>query len=94
MHFVHAQDEVAEGIFADAARLNEALASALASGAAWPFPDEEKGRPIRWRPACDVCEFSLACRRDHGPTRERLARAGVWARLKEALAGDGDETDE
>jgi hypothetical protein len=84
----HAEDELAVGFCAKAEILAGATIGVLASGNAAPFPDDAGGRSPKWRPDCAVCEFSLACRREHGPTRARLESAGAWQAVRDALAGE------
>ncbi len=92
---VHAEGEVAAEIGARARGLNAALAAMLEQGRMPPFPRERGKRPGRWKPDCDLCGLSLLCRREHEPTRQRLANGGAWADLEQVLGdGENEERDE
>jgi len=58
------------------------LARMAAAGTWFPCPAGESGKPFKWRPYCQFCEYALLCRGNHEPTVGRLKASPAWERFE------------
>jgi len=80
--FAESEGKAAAGLRERFRGLAGELARMAAAGTWFPCPAGESGKPFKWRPYCQFCEYALLCRGNHEPTVARLKASPAWERFE------------